>query len=395
MRQTPLLFLSDNPALPSGLGRITKDLAVLTSGMPEFRVGVLGRGGTASIQLPFAQYPYPESGQWAEELVEGVWGDFSRGEPGVIMTIWDPSRLGWFAKPRMGGSLQQFLSSPNIQKWGYFPVDSYGIGGKLSGQIADTLSGYQRVLAYTLFGKQVLEETMGGAEVDWIPHGYNGDVFQPRGRVAGRTMLGVGMRDRLVGCVMTNQYRKDWGTAFGAAAHMANHSQNIAKNIKFWFHTDSVDLNWDLRALAQDFGLTGKVILTMTGAYSSEQLSYLYSCCDVTMLPSLGEGWGLPLTESLACGVPVIHVNYGGGAEQVRAADPEWLVPYATERLEGRWNNVRPVLNPLMWANKLTWVMDDTEGGSAKDRCVGAVSHLQWKNLFPVFKKWFLEGVSA
>jgi glycosyltransferase involved in cell wall biosynthesis len=393
MRPVPILFVSDNPTLPSGLSRITKDLAIHVSSLPQFRVGVFGRGGMSSIQLPFAQYPFPDFFQWGEEQIQGVWQDFSRGEPGIIMTIWDPSRLGWFARPRMGGELQKFLLSSKISKWGYFPVDSYGVGGKLTGQMGDTLLGYNRVLAYTLFGKQVLEETMNTQDLPWIPHGYNAAVFAPRGRVAGRTMLGVGIDDRVVGCVMTNQPRKDWGIAFGAAAYMCGIAQNQAKDIKFWFHTDSVDLNWDFRALINDFGLNGKIILTMTGDYNSEQLSYLYSACDVTMLPSLGEGFGYPIIESMACGVPVAHGNYGGGAELVRAAEPEWLVQPKMERLESRWNNVRPVFNPTDWGERLTWMMDDTEGGSAKEMCLAAVDHLKWENLWPVWKKWFLEGI--
>ena len=35
-----------------------------------------------------------------------------------------------------------------------------------------------------------VEKSIGG-EVDWLPHGYNEKVFQPRDRVGGRTILGV------------------------------------------------------------------------------------------------------------------------------------------------------------------------------------------------------------
>jgi len=398
IKPIPILFLSDNPALPGGLSRITKDLAVLTSGLPQFRVGVMGRGCDVDIDLPFAQYPFHECDQWGEERIARNWANFSRGERGIIFTIWDPSRLGWFAKPRMGGRLQEFLTSDQFDRWGYFPVDSYGVGRKLTGQIADTLDGYTRILAYTLFGKDILERTMGLASepgLPWLPHGYNGDVFKPRGRVAGRSMLDVGMNDRLVGCVMTNQLRKDWGTAFGAMAHMKDLKQNWDKNLKFWCHTDSLDLNWDFRTLIDDFKLSGSVIITYTGQYNSEQLSYLYSACDVTMLPSLGEGFGFPLVESLACGVPVAHGNYGGGAELVRAADPAWLIEPVMERLEGRWNCIRPMFSHVEWAEKLTWMMDQTigVGDVIRDQCTASVEHLKWTNLWPVWKRWILEGI--
>lgn len=387
MKQIPLLFLSDSPSLPTGLARITKDLAVLTQELPQFRVGVLGRGGHGSCKLPFAQYNVHEIEQWGEEHIESVWMDFAGEEQGVIMTIWDPSRLGWFSRPRVPGRLRDFLLSGRFKKWGYFPVDSYGVGGKLTGRVEDTLRGFDRKLAYTLFGKSVLESTLG-EEVDWIPHGYNPDVFQPRDRTGARMASGVGDNETLVGCVMTNQARKDWATAFGAIAYLKNQKPDL----KFWAHTDTVERYWNLFALIEDFQLRDMVKLTYTGEYSSKQLSYMYSACDITFLPSLGEGFGYPIVESLACGVPVVHGAYGGGAELI--PDKSWLVPSIGERLDGMWNCVRPVWNPDTWANTLSAVLDEAKGGGLVDTCVRSVEHLQWKRLWEgAWKKWLLAGI--
>jgi len=56
---TPLLILSDSPASTSGLGRITRDLALrIHEHMSDvFKVGCLGCGGNpASPALPFPVY---------------------------------------------------------------------------------------------------------------------------------------------------------------------------------------------------------------------------------------------------------------------------------------------------------------------------------------------------
>lgn len=45
----------------------------------------------------------------------------------------------------------------------------------------------------------------------------------------------------------------------------------------------------------------------------------LYNCLDVLLLCSGGEGFGLPLIEAQACGVPVVTTNYAAGPEQVGA----------------------------------------------------------------------------
>jgi glycosyltransferase involved in cell wall biosynthesis len=48
---------------------------------------------------------------------------------------------------------------------------------------------------------------------------------------------------------------------------------------------------------------------------SDEELSALYHSALVTMFPSLHEGYGLPVAESLAAGTPVITSNFGSTAE--------------------------------------------------------------------------------
>jgi glycosyltransferase involved in cell wall biosynthesis len=44
----------------------------------------------------------------------------------------------------------------------------------------------------------------------------------------------------------------------------------------------------------------------------------LYTMADCFVLPTRGEGWGLPLFESLACGVPVITTGYGAPFETLK-----------------------------------------------------------------------------
>jgi glycogen(starch) synthase len=49
-----------------------------------------------------------------------------------------------------------------------------------------------------------------------------------------------------------------------------------------------------------------------------ETLLGFYSECDVLVLPSKTEGWGLSLMEAMACGKPVVASNAGGIPELVR-----------------------------------------------------------------------------
>ena len=48
---------------------------------------------------------------------------------------------------------------------------------------------------------------------------------------------------------------------------------------------------------------------------SNMDMTELYQKCHVFVLPTRGEGWGLPLIEAAACGLPIITTMYSGQTE--------------------------------------------------------------------------------
>jgi len=60
-------------------------------------------------------------------------------------------------------------------------------------------------------------------------------------------------------------------------------------------------------ALVEELGLEGKVLFT--GYVPPEEMPALYNAAELFVFPSLYEGFGLPVIEAMACGVPVVASN--------------------------------------------------------------------------------------
>jgi glycosyltransferase involved in cell wall biosynthesis len=57
------------------------------------------------------------------------------------------------------------------------------------------------------------------------------------------------------------------------------------------------------------------------GAFSVNDMVALYNYADCFVYPSRAEGWGLPLIEAIACGLPVLATNYSGHGEFLSKID--------------------------------------------------------------------------
>ena len=86
-----------------------------------------------------------------------------------------------------------------------------------------------------------------------------------------------------------------------------------------------------LRAEIARLGLADRI--TLLGAVTSGELSPLYACTDLFVLPSRFEGYGMAYTEAIAHGVPVIGTTAGAVPQTVPADAGVLVAPDDVEAL--------------------------------------------------------------
>lgn len=145
-----------------------------------------------------------------------------------------------------------------------------------------------------------------------IYHAVDTDVFRPMDKMECREYCEMDQDAYIVGMVMANKgNRKQFPEQLQAIKRWID--KNPDRNIKVFFHTERTDVmgGWDMQQLVEYMGLSGKCSITdrydtSVVPVSTEGMAIIYNCFDVLMNCSAGEGFGIPIVEAQACGVPVI-----------------------------------------------------------------------------------------
>jgi glycosyltransferase involved in cell wall biosynthesis len=60
---------------------------------------------------------------------------------------------------------------------------------------------------------------------------------------------------------------------------------------------------------------------------ANAELGAIYRAADLLMFPTLGDGYGLVIQESMSCATPVVTTPCGGGPESIRHGETGWILP--------------------------------------------------------------------
>ena len=309
-----ILWLSNPPWLASGYGEQTA-LALPRLVEQGHDVAVLcnwGLNGQATHWNDIACFP--SDGQWGNQSV-GWFAEQYQAD--VVIALCD----AWVLKPDMWpDELRMAVWAPVDHQ----PAPPDVVKALIHPRVAP--------IAMSLFGRRMMEDA--GLEPLYVPHMVDTNVFRPQPdlRDAVRDELRIPHDAFLVGMVAANVGnpaipRKAWPQAFHAFARFAERH----KDAWLYAHTQLKP--------GQGGGLHLDVLAAATGCpegriwfppmeswhtpMAPDALAYLYQAFDVLLMPSMGEGFGIPLLEAQACGVPVITSDHSAMVEMCGSG---WLV---------------------------------------------------------------------
>ena len=302
-----ILWSSNSPFAATGYGMQTATACARLQGMGH-DMGIFAFYGLDGSKLDWFGmpiYPNPKH-DWGVKLAPDFFKDF---QADLLITLVDVWVLGDM--------------DPTLPWCPWFPVDHTPCPPLIIKALKSP--GIVKPIAMSKYG--VMEVAKSGIDCYYIPHSVNTKLFSPdaEARKTGRERYK--WQDKFViGTVATNHSeRKNWSTSFQAARILADRHPG---EIRYYCHTHPGDERGiNLVELRENLHLEEVVffpsLAQMIIGIPRDVLARAYNVMDVFLLPSKGEGFGIPLVEAQACEVPVITTNCTAQPELVGGG---WLI---------------------------------------------------------------------
>ena len=232
----------------------------------------------------------------------------------------------------------------------------------------ETFIDADSVFTYSDWGGSVLQE-QGGGKINYMGSASPGvdlNIFKPYpDKNKHRDIMGLQDNLNIVGTVMRNQKRKLYPDLFDSFAKfielcIKRGRQDLAQKTFLYAHTSYPDLGWNIPDLLKKYGVCHKVLFTYKCHHchsyfpaffqdaktvcikcnslaaglvntqhglSRQELADIYNMFDCYIQYSICEGFGMPQVEAIACGVPLMSVDYSAMTEIVKRSNGYLLKP--------------------------------------------------------------------
>ena len=325
---TKLLLISDC-GVPTGFGRIADEIAmrlhkrnIQVTALSYAYDGLLAARGPAGQPLPYhvgTLQGKPEPPYQPSTIMNVI----NVVRPDVIMSVQDAPYGETIRNLPLDWSQRRFIMLT--------PVD----GVPIHPRWVETMQRADAAMTISQFGVEAFRKA--GVQVELCRPGIDTDVFYPlpdHERVQLRQKLGLSRRHFIVGTMCQNQGRKSIPLMMRAFFEFAQDKPDARYLMDMHMSSPA---GFDIKTLCQQHGWDESKIISRDDAIRAGvvELRDRYNMLDVHMVIAHREGYGLPLSEAMACGVPSMALEYCSGPETVH--ERGYLVPTMDLRVPGTW----------------------------------------------------------
>lgn len=347
------------------------------------------------------------SGSYGDVFGRQVFLDRISSEPyDVIFGLQDTFIVQQFMEPLLK-SIESNINKPKLVY--YFPIDAT----PKHDWVEQVVTKIDYPVTFTNYAKKECLKFAPELEnkLKVIYHGTNTDDFFPVDNVAQKKAFKEQYFNYkadgkfLITNVNRNQSRKDIARNFAIIRELKDRGHD---NVMLYMHMAHNDVGGNLLVMADNWNLKFGTDFLFPSNFSPDKglpleiLNLIYNVSDCVLTTTLGEGWGLSITEGMATKTPIVAPNNTSVAEILgdnrgllipsggkslwitKESDNERIRPLAdvekaADLIEGLINktNMPDTEAAYAWTQKYTWksitkqwvdIIEDAAQASAKDK---------------------------
>lgn len=309
-----IMISSNAPWIPSGYGQQSKFLVEYLKAQGHQIIFDCNFGLSSSyVEIDGVIYLFDKD--YGNFQIKKYVNEF---KPDAVISLFD-----WFVyDPKSWSGLE-------CPWYSWTPIDSNLVDGEeqVFSKIFKSFLTDSNIVTMSNFGTEQVKKfnTEPAAQ---IYHMVDTEIFKPLDKEVCRKEFipTYESYDLIIGMVAANydpiSDRKAFELQFKGLKTFVENNSNL--KVLLYLHTDITPEmgGMDLEALIKELGLDKCMGITFTPAsiirflpIPQEKLAVLYNCFDIVMNASSAEGFGIPIVEAQACGIPVLTHDFSAMPE--------------------------------------------------------------------------------